>query len=49
VVVISTANGLKFVDFKVRYHESSAPGANRALEVGAGYDEVRKTVDRVLV
>ena len=25
VVVVSTANGLKFTDFKVRYHEGTLP------------------------
>ncbi len=48
VVVVSTANGLKFVDFKVAYHDSPAANANRAVEVGAGYDDVRRAVDRLL-
>lgn len=52
VVVISTANGLKFTDFKVRYHEGTlaevpAPGhANRPVEVEARYDRVREAVLR---
>jgi threonine synthase len=47
VVVISTAHGLKFVDFKVRYHEmrledveSQAP--NPPIELPARYDVVRE-------
>jgi threonine synthase len=50
VVVISTAHGLKFVDFKVRYHELRLAGiasdwANPAIELPADYDAVR---DRML-
>lgn len=46
VVVISTANGLKFADFKVGYHEDSLPGvsarhANRPIEVPGEYRAVR--------
>lgn len=49
VVVISTANGLKFPDFKVRYHDGALPGvtsshANRPNELPADYDEVRRAV-----
>jgi threonine synthase len=49
VVVISTASGLKFVDFKVRYHESRIEGvestaANRPLELPSEYETVKKTV-----
>lgn len=32
VVVISTAHGLKFTDFKVRYHENSLPGVKAAYQ-----------------
>jgi threonine synthase len=46
VVVVSTANGLKFVDFKVRYHDSGGTYANRPLELPADYDDVRAAVDR---
>jgi threonine synthase len=31
VVCISTANGLKFTEFKVRYHESAIPGVHSSL------------------
>jgi threonine synthase len=31
VVVISTAHGLKFSDFKVGYHEGTLPGFQPAL------------------
>jgi threonine synthase len=46
VVVISTAHGLKFVDFKVRYHELALEGidarrANPPIELPARYPEVR--------
>jgi threonine synthase len=46
VVVISTAHGLKFVDFKVRYHEMSLEGvdseiANPPIELPARYEVVR--------
>jgi len=48
-VVISTANGLKFTDFKVRYHERSIEGAqsrhaNRPKELPNDYETVRRTV-----
>jgi threonine synthase len=50
VVVISTAHGLKFVDFKVRYHEMRLDGIesqepNPAIELPASYEKVR---DRML-
>ncbi len=46
VVVISTAHGLKFVDFKVKYHEMRLEGLipehpNPAIELPADYDTVR--------
>ncbi len=46
VVVISTAHGLKFTDFKVRYHEMRLDGIesefpNPVIEVAASYDAVR--------
>ena len=51
VVVISTANGLKFTDFKVDYHEGaladagiSARAANRPVELPADFDAVRRSV-----
>ena len=50
VVVISTAHGLKFVDFKVRYHEMRLEGIesrdpNPPIELPADYGAVR---DRML-
>jgi threonine synthase len=50
VVVISTAHGLKFVDFKVRYHEMRLEGIepsdpNPPIELAADYGVVR---DRML-
>ncbi len=46
VVVISTAHGLKFTDFKVRYHEMTLDGIesenpNPAIDLPADYDTVR--------
>jgi threonine synthase len=46
VIVISTAHGLKFVDFKVRYHEMKleeieAQFPNPPIELSAKYEEVR--------
>ena len=46
VVVISTAHGLKFVDFKVRYHEMRLDDvesrmANPPIELAARYETVR--------
>jgi len=49
VVVISTANGLKFPEFKIRYHEGMLAGvrptlANRPVELPASYDAVREAI-----
>jgi threonine synthase len=49
VVVISTASGLKFSDFKVRYHDGTLPGiqarhANRPVELAPRYDDVKRAV-----
>jgi threonine synthase len=46
VVVISTAHGLKFVDFKLRYHEMRLEGVesrlpNAPIELPARYETVR--------
>ena len=55
VVVISTANGLKFPEFKIRYHESRLADVdgrhtNLPVDLPATYDAVREaimqTVDR---
>jgi threonine synthase len=51
VVVISTAHGLKFVDFKVKYHEMSLEGIesqvpNPPIELPAQYETVRDAMLR---
>jgi threonine synthase len=53
VVVISTAHGLKFTDFKAKYHASQIEGmkcrfANPPLEVAADYKKVRDILMRAL-
>ncbi len=54
VVVVSTANGLKFTDFKVGYHESKLPGvptpklANTPVTLPNEYAAVRESVRRIL-
>jgi threonine synthase len=50
VVVVSTASGLKFVDFKVRYHERALAGidaahANQPVALPNDYDAVRRAID----
>jgi threonine synthase len=50
VVVVSTASGLKFTEFKVRYHDKAIPGvsaehANPPVELPADYDRVREALD----
>ena len=52
VVVISTANGLKFSEFKTAYHTgrlSGVPGrhANPPVELPNDYDAVRRAIERV--
>ena len=51
VVVVSTAHGLKFPDFKVRYHEGAlakqgiqSPYMNEPVEVDAEYEKVRAAI-----
>jgi len=51
VVVISTAHGLKFPDFKVRYHENNlashgvkAQCRNEPIEVDADYEKVKAAI-----
>jgi len=52
VVVVSTANGLKFTDFKVRYHDRDLPGvpepkhAAQPVPVACDYAAVREVVLR---
>jgi threonine synthase len=54
VVVISTASGLKFADFKTKYHEGSLPGvpaprhANPPVALPSDYGKVRDAVRRAL-
>ncbi len=53
VIVISTANGLKFTDFKVGYHEGKlagveSPHANPPLELEADAGLVREAIERAL-
>jgi threonine synthase len=50
VVVVSTANGLKFTDFKIKYHDRALEGvapkyANRPVELPNDYDAVRRAID----
>jgi len=54
VIVISTANGLKFPDFKVAYHDVSAgqPAPqflNTPIELEAEYENVLNQIDKHLV
>ena len=51
VVVVSTANGLKFTEFKVRYHERALPGvssrgANPPIELPADLDKVVEAIGK---
>jgi threonine synthase len=51
VIVISTANGLKFPDFKAAYHAKRLEGitprlANPPVELPNDYDAVRRAIDR---
>ncbi len=53
VVVISTAHGLKFTDFKRRYHEGKLRGvtsshANRPVELPADYTAARDAILKAL-
>ena len=51
VVVISTASGLKFAEFKQRYHEGALPIAarlaNRPVPLPGDFDAVRRALDRL--
>ena len=53
VVVISTANGLKFTDFKIAYHSAGAGAhrryANPPIELPNDYDAVRRAIDAATV
>jgi threonine synthase len=50
-VVISTANGLKFPEFKERYHQGElgfpTPLANRPVELPNDLDAVRRALDQL--
>ena len=51
VIVLSTAHGLKFTDFKVGYHERALDGvvsrhANPPIDLPADYDAVSRAIDR---
>jgi len=51
VIVVSTANGLKFTEFKVRYHDKAIPGvtavhANPPVELPADYGRVVEALER---
>jgi threonine synthase len=54
VVVISTASGLKFADFKVGYHEATLTGVpapahrNVPVELPESYDAIREALQRGL-
>ncbi len=53
VIIISTAHGLKFTDFKVKYHENKLEGVkskyvNKPVLLPPDYDAVKKTIiDRI--
>jgi threonine synthase len=52
VIVVSTASGLKFAEFKVAYHTGTLEGvapryANPPLELPNDFDAVRRAIDRV--
>jgi len=53
VVIISTAHGLKFSEFKVGYHDGTLNGVksryqNRPISIGADADAVKQIINRVL-
>ena len=53
VIVISTAHGLKFVDFKLRFHKKELPGtlaalSNLPIEVPSNPDAIRDVIDSKL-
>jgi len=53
IVVISTAHGLKFIDFKLRFHRreltgTSADLANLPIEVPSNPDAIRAVIDSKL-
>ncbi|MGD8318269.1 MAG: threonine synthase [Myxococcales bacterium] len=53
VVVISTANGLKFTQFKIRYHENEIPGVeskhpNQPVQLPSDFEAVKSAVFKEL-
>jgi threonine synthase len=53
VVVIATANGLKFTQFKIRYHENAIAGVesrypNRPIELPSDFEALKKSVFQTL-
>jgi threonine synthase len=52
VVVISTAHGLKFTDFKVQYHEGTldfpCTYANKPIELPPTVDAVKRALEQAL-
>ena len=49
VVVISTASGLKFTQFKIRYHDNEIPGVeskhpNKPVMLPSEYEAVKNAV-----
>ncbi len=53
VVIISTAHGLKFADFKIKYHENRLPNvtaqySNTPVELPADINEVRQKLDEII-
>jgi len=51
VIVISTATGLKFPEFKIGYHENTlaeieSKHANSPIELDPDYDAIRRVIDR---
>ncbi|MFZ1862966.1 MAG: threonine synthase [Polyangiales bacterium] len=53
VVVISTANGLKFTQFKIRYHENEIPGVeskypNQPIQLPSDFEAVKASVFKEL-
>jgi threonine synthase len=53
IVVIATAHGLKFTDFKVGYHKGTlaeviSRHANPPLELSPDLGAVRKAIDRAI-
>ena len=48
VVVISTASGLKFTDFKIAYHEGRNRFSNVPVQLPNDYDAVRHALDELV-